>query len=457
MKLRRPAPDWFCLPAAQNYGENRNIRRLSLLVYLLHLWSIVLIGSGAEAWGLAESLVDNRLGHFAAILLLAFAVSLALEADRPIRPNPMARAWKELDQSALRHNAAVLRSRLAPGCELMAVVKADGYGHGGAAAARCLQQDGVRAFAVACLEEGVALRRAGIRGHILILGYTPAVEAPLLRRWRLIQTVADEAHGLALNSFGKPLRVHLAIDTGMHRLGVPAEDTAALARLFQLKNLRVEGVFSHLCVSDFLDQVSVEYTQIQLTRFYAAVAFLRKNGFDPGSVHIQASYGMLNLPPQPCAYARAGIALYGVESGETSAAAAAGLRPALSLRARVVCVRRLGLGECAGYGLAFRAERDTVLAVLSIGYADGLPRELAERGGRVLLRGRFCPMIGRMCMDQLFVDVTGLPDIHPGDVATLIGQDGALRISAEETARRCGTIPNELLSRLGRRVGLVVR
>lgn len=445
----------FSLLLASNHGEDRKLRRLSLLIYLFHPWFIVLVRGGAKAWGLTGPLVDDSLGHFTAVLSLTLAASLTLDLVRPIRPAPMGRSWKELDLAALRHNAQLLRSRLAPGCALMAVVKADGYGHGGAAVARCLQKEGVRAFAVACLGEGIALRRAGIWGRILILGYTSAEEVPLLRRWRLTQTVADEAHALALNDFGKPLRVHLAMDTGMHRLGVPAGDTAALARLFRMKNLRIEGVFSHLCVSDSPDQSS--YTQTQLTRFYDAVSRLRECGLDPGSTHIQASYGILNLPPQPCAYARAGIVLYGVDSGEEAAAAAAGLRPVLSLRARVVCVRQLRPGECAGYGLAFRARRDTALAVLSIGYADGLPRELAENGGRVLLHGRSCPMAGRMCMDQLLVDVTGLPDVRPGDIATVIGQDGALRISAEEVSQRCGTITNELLSRLGHRIGQVIR
>ena len=447
----------FSLLLARNGGENRRLRRLSLPVYLLHPWSIVLVRGGARILGLTGPLVENSLGHFAAVLALTFSAALALDFFRPIRPAPTDRAWKELDLAALRHNAEVLESRLAPGCELMAVVKADGYGHGGAEAARCLQKTGIRAFAVACLQEGIALRRAGIWGSILILGYTPAEEVPLLRRWRLIQTVADEAHGLALNESGKTVRVHLALDTGMHRLGVPAEDGAALARLFRMKHLRVEGVFSHLCASGASDRLSAKYTQAQLARFHAAVAQLRSSGFDPGSTHIQASYGILNLPPQPCAYARAGIVLYGMDSGEVSAAAEAGLRPVLSLRARVICVQRLRPGEYAGYGLAFQAERETVLAVLAIGYADGLPRELAENGGRVLLHGRSCPMAGRMCMDQLSVDVTGLPGVCPGDIATLIGQDGALRISAEEISRRCGTIANELLSRLGGRIGRVIR
>ena len=446
----------FSLLLGLNGGEDRRARRLSLWVYLLHPWTIVLVRGGAKVVKQSELLVDHSLGHFSAVLVLTFAAALALDALRPLRPAPTARAWKEIDLDALRHNAKVLQARLDPGCELMAVVKADGYGHGAVRVARCLQKSGIRAFAVACAAEGIALRRAGVRGLILILGYTPPEETPLLRRWRLTQAVADEAHGAALDAAGRPIRVHLAIDTGMRRLGVPAEDTAALARLYGMKNLKIGGVFSHLCVSDEPVQSAKEHTQGQLTRFYRAVDWLRDQGYDPGDVHIQASGGILHLPPQPCAYARAGIALYGVGSGGAADAVEAGLRPVLSLRARVACVRRLRPGEGAGYGLAFRAERDTLLAVLSIGYADGLPRALAQNGGRVLLHGRSCPMAGRMCMDQLLVDVTGAPGVRAGDTATLIGQDGALTIRAEEAARRCGTITNELLSRLGGRLGQTI-
>lgn len=364
--------------------------------------------------------------------------------------DPKSRAWKEIDLDALARNVRALQGRLAPGCRLMAVVKADAYGHGAVPAARRLEEEGVDAFAVACLTEGIALRQAGIRGMILILGYTPPEEVLLLSNWRLTQTVADEAHGRALSAAGPPIQVHLALDTGMHRLGVPSEDTAALARLFRLENLRITGVFSHLCVSDSPKQGDVDYTRRQLDRFYAAVDWLRRNGYDPGFTHIQASGGILSLPPQPCDYARAGIALYGAAEG-------ADLRPVLALRARVACVRTLSAGERAGYGLDFRAKRNTKLAVLTIGYADGLPRNLPQNGGRVLLHGQFCPMAGRMCMDQLLVDVTGVSNVCPGDIATLIGRDGSLELQAEELAQQCGTISNELLSRLGSRLGLVIQ
>lgn len=363
-----------------------------------------------------------------------------------------ARAWREVDLGAVAHNAAWLQGRMGPGCRLMAVVKADAYGHGAGPVARCLEEQGVKAFAVACLSEGIALRRQGVEGLILILGYTPPEEAEELTRWGLTQCVADEAHGRALSAAGAPLEVHLALDTGMHRLGIPAEDHEAIARTRALPNLKFTGTFSHLCVSDSARPEDLAFTQAQLDRFYGAVARMAAAGLDPGAVHIQASYGILNLPHQPCAWARVGIALYGVYSREEDRTNSAALRPALSLRARVAALRTVPAGEGAGYGLAFRARGDTKLAVVTVGYADGLPRMLAQAGGEVLIRGVRCPMVGRMCMDQLLVDVTGVPQTAPGDVVTLIGRDGGEEIRAEEVAARCGTITNELLSRLGNRL-----
>ena len=408
----------------------------------------------AKLTGLEALLIQNSLAHFCAVAALTLCAALVLDALRPLRPAPGGRAWKELDLDALRHNARTLRSALSPGCTLMAVVKADGYGHGAVPVARCLRRDGVRAFGVACLAEGIALRKAGVLGTILILGYTPPREVPLLRRWHLTQTVADEAHGRALAAQGGLVRVHLALDTGMHRLGLPAGDRSAIARMYRLKNLRIDGVFSHLCVSDSLKKEDMDATLEQLTLFYDTLDWMRTQNLSPGRVHIQASYGVLNLPPQPCAWARAGIALYGVYSSLSPVQRRLDLKPVLSLRARVASVRTLRPGERAGYGLAFQARQETRLAVVTIGYADGLPRQLPQQGGRVLIRGTFCPMAGRMCMDQLLVDVTALPDVQAGDVVTLIGRDGAQELRAEELAARCGTITNELLSRLGRRLEL---
>lgn len=445
----------FSLLQSANQGRDLRARRLSLLVYLLHPWSIVAVRGGAELLHLEGLLVHNSVGHFCAVVVVTLCAALVLDRLRPLRPSPTARAWQEVDRNALIHNTRVLKQALPPDCSLMAVVKAEAYGHGGASTARILRRAGVDAFAVACLEEGIALRRHRVSGTILILGYTPPEEAPLLRRWRLTQTVADEAHGLALAAQGIPVRVHLALDTGMHRLGIPAEDHDAITRLYALPTLRICGVFSHLCVSDSLAPADIAFTQGQLDRFYAAVGWMKEQGYDPGAIHIQASYGLWNLSPQPCRYVRAGIALYGVASDQNPVLHPLNLRPALSLRARVASVRTIPAGQGAGYGLAFRAERDTRLAVITIGYADGLPRSLSQQGGRVIIRGVFCPMVGRMCMDQLLVDVTHLPQAAPGDMVTLIGTDGEAVLKAEEVAVQSGTIANELLSRLGSRLPVV--
>ena len=451
----------FRLLLAGNAGRWRAARDASLLVYILHPGCIVAVRGLARALGLWGPLVENSLGHFAAVLALSAAAAALLIRLAPLPRRPDARAWRALDIGALLHNLEVLQQAAGPGRRVMAVVKADAYGHGAKTVARVLQQAGVQDFAVATLAEGIALRKAGIRGRILILGWTDPTEAPLLRRWRLTQTVASLAHGQALAAQGYRLRVQIALDTGMHRLGVPADDHAALAALYALPGLRVEGVFSHLCVSDSLAGDDRTFTHAQANKFAEAIAWLRQNGYDPGVAHLLASYGLLNadeaLNRAAGDLVRAGIALYGVHSDGVSIRRALPLRPVLSLKARVAAVQVLAAGETAGYGRAFTAARETRLAVLTIGYADGLPRCLPARGGRVLLHGAFCPMVGRMCMDQLLVDVTDAPAVAPGDTATLLGQDGGAAIPAEELAARCDTITNELLSRLSPRLGLIAR
>lgn len=445
----------FSLLRSTNRGENPRLRTISMLIYVTHPLCIVLLRGGAKVLGLEELLVGHSLCFFLGVLGLSVLFAAVCLVRPARRPRDTDRAWRHVDLDALRHNAKELGRGVRPGTELMAVVKADAYGHGAIAVARTLQREGTRAFAVACLAEGIALRKAGTRGVILVLGYTPPKQAALLRRWRLTQTVVDAAHGRALAAQGCRVHVHLALDTGMHRLGIPAENREEILEMFRLPALQVDGVFSHLCVSDSLEAEDLAYTQEQLAQFYEAVAQIRAAGVDPGKIHIQASYGLWNLPAQPCDYVRVGIALYGVRSDRTPVQQEFTLRPVLSLRARVASVRTLEAGDCAGYGRAYRAEKPRRLAVVTVGYADGLPRDLAQRGGEVLIRGNRCPMVGRMCMDQLLVEVSHLQEVCPGDVVTLMGRDGSQEICAEDVAGQCGTITNELLSRMGSRLPLV--
>ena len=442
----------FSMLLGENRGRNRQGARVALLVYVIHPWCIVALRAGAKVLGLEKLLIENSLGHFAGVLVMSFVGAWVLSLLLPGHRNPKGRAWREIDLEALGHNAWQIREALAPKCDLMAVVKAEAYGHGAVPVARQLRKEGVKAFAVASLEEGVSLRRHGILEKILVLGYTAPDQARQLRRWHLTQAVVDAAHGEALAAQGVPLKVHLALDTGMHRLGIPAEDHGAIARMYRLPRLKITGTFSHLCVSDSLAPEEREYTRRQLELFYRTLDWMEDHGCPPGDTHIQASYGIWNLPPQACTWARPGIALYGVGSDDSPTRRQLELHPVLSLRARVASVRVLEPGQGAGYGLTFRPDTPRRLAAVTIGYADGLPRSLPQQGGQVLIHGTRCPMVGRVCMDQLLVDVTEVPGVAPGDRVTLIGRDGPQEIRAEEVAGWCHTITNELLSRLGQRL-----
>lgn len=369
------------------------------------------------------------------------------------------RAWIELDREALRHNVSFLRSRLPGGCELMPAVKANAYGHGAALIARECERMGISAFCVATAQEGAELRRAGIGGELLVLGYTHPKEFPLLFRYGLTQTVLDLPYAETLNSWGQAVKVHIKIDTGMHRLGERCEKLENLRQIFACRNLRVSGTFTHLCTADGISAEDQAYLKVQCRSFYKTVNQLERLGCNCGKLHLMSSYALLSHPEIGGSCARVGIALYGVlsEKKDAERLGADRLRPVLSLKARVALVRRLAPGEGAGYGLQFRAGRHTKLAVLSVGYADGLPRKLGGGIGTVLLHGRRAPVVGRICMDQTLVDVTDIPSVSPGDAATLIGRSGDQELTACDLAEQAGTISNEILSRLGGRLKRVLR
>ena len=212
-------------------------------------------------------------------------------------------------------------------------------------------------------------------------------------------------------------------------------------------------MFTHLAVSDSLSDYDVSFTEEQIRRFFGLAAELERRGIDTGALHTQASYGLLNYPDARCAYARAGVALYGVKSDEHDGVRAwPELEPALSLRARIGLVRELPAGESIGYGREFTTARASKIAVLPVGYGDGVFRCAMHGGAEALVNGKRCPVVARICMDQLCLDVTDAGDVKPGSVATFIGRDGGEFISCEEFASKCGTISNEVLSRLGKRL-----
>ncbi|WCR28799.1 serine racemase VanT catalytic subunit [Paenibacillus thiaminolyticus] len=385
--------------------------------------------------------------------MMSFGVAFFLRRLQQSAPDQRRRAWAEIRLDDVTHNVRELRGLLPPDCELMAVVKADAYGHGSIPVARHLSRIGVRHFAVADVEEGIALRREGIKGEILVLGYTSPARFGDLARYRLSQTVISADYGKALNGCGKPMKVHIKIDTGMSRLGERWTDMEAIRSMYRLRNLRVTGTFTHLSCSDSLAEADIAFTNAQIKRFGETIDEIKAAGLDPGTLHMQSSYGIVNYSELRCGLARPGIALFGLLGTERDQAQAPiDLRPALSWRARVTLVKQMQAIEPVGYGRNYTTRPGSVIATVSIGYADGVPRVLAEKGGAVLIRGHRAPIAGNICMDQLMVDVTHIEGVQEGDTVTLIGQDGQASITAGEMARRCGTITNEIVSRIGQRV-----
>jgi alanine racemase len=331
----------------------------------------------------------------------------------------------------------------------MAVVKADGYGHGAVSVARAALNGGASSFGVATLAEGVELRRAGITAPVLVLGnLTQPEELRSCLRWQLMPTISSmrEAllcHNLARGS-GRSLAVQLKLDTGMTRLGVDWREGPQLAgALADLQGIELAGIYSHLAWADAEPQEDDGLTALQLERFQTVLRQLDQQGLRVGCRHLANSAGTLRHRQLHFDLVRVGLALYG-HAPAPHLAAVVPLRPALQLKARVTLVRSVGSGVGVSYGHRFRTSRPSRLAVVGIGYADGVPRLLSDRL-EVLHGGRRLPQVGAITMDQLVIDATDATDLDVGAVVTLLGQDGDQQITAEDWSQRCGTIPWEIL------------
>jgi alanine racemase len=354
-----------------------------------------------------------------------------------------------VDLGALSNNWRLLRSRVAPR-PIYAVVKADAYGHGAVSVARRLAAEEADRFAVATLEEGIALRRAGVRGEILVLGFSDPADAPLHQAFALTPTLYEagqaRAFAEAADKLPAPLPVQLKIDTGMGRLGIGSEDVETVALLFApSRRLRLTGTFTNFASADRPDSPE---TAAQIESLSACVRRLRDAGVSPGLVHLANSAGVLAHPASWEDAVRPGIALYGLSPSE--AIAAEGLVPVLSLETRVMAVARLPRGTPLGYGGHFITARPSTIAVLPIGYHDGYRRALSGKGS-VLLRGREVPVVGAISMDLTQVDATD-SGAERGDRVVCLGSDGERRITAWDLARAAETIPYEILCGIAARV-----
>lgn len=363
------------------------------------------------------------------------------------------RAWLEINLQNLGHNVRQLKKIMSDDCRLMAVVKADAYGHGAVRVAEYLNGMGIGDFAVATLDEGIELRKNHIKGRILIFGHTDIARIRLVKKYDLIQTVTDPEYAKAVDDCGSDIKTEIKLDTGMHRFGFDTDDIDGIVKVFGYKGIRVCGIYSHLCVSDSTAKENVEFTERQIIKYYRTLERLKQRGIKLPATHIQSSYGLLNYPQVRCDYARIGIAMYGVLSSYGDKAVAhPDLKPVMSVKARVSQIKHVKSGETIGYGRTFMTKRDSRIAVVSIGYADGIPRELSGEKDCVIIHGKKAPVIGRICMDVMEVDVTDIENVNPGDTVTVIGRDGDEVISAESVAESADTITNELLSRMGTRL-----
>lgn len=439
------------------------LRTTSLIIYIIHPMMIVVIRLFSKLFHLQSMLVENSIVHYFMVCLTSVVFGAVLTAiwnkykpKKAKHTTDTDRAYLEIDLNNLEHNVKVLKGAMPQKCKLMAVVKAEAYGHGIYEIATHLGKIGVKAFAVATIDEGIKLRQYGVSGEILILGYTAPARAKVLRKYDLTQTLIDYEYSLLLNKQGYAVMTHIKVDTGMHRLGFDAKDIENISAVFSMKHIKVSGIYTHLCAADSVDEKDIFFTNVQIESFYNLLNQLKEKGITIPKIHIQSSYGLLNYPELKCDYVRAGVSLYGVLSSPNDRTKLQlDLRPVLSLKSRVILLREIKKGDSVGYSRSFVANRDSLIAVLPVGYADGYPRNLSCGKSYVLINGHQAPVVGKICMDQLAVDVTDIPDIKVGITATLIGKDDDEEISASMIADNSESITNELLSRMGQRLKIV--
>lgn len=371
------------------------------------------------------------------------------------------RTWAEIDLDALSVNYQAIRARLQPGTKLCCVVKADAYGHGAICLATALQALGADFLAVSNIDEALQLRGAGIHIPLLILGYTPVDACGLLSAQDIAQCVYSTEYGKALSQAaareGCDIAIHIKIDTGMNRLGLSCQrpedcsiTAAAVNEICKLPNLVSEGIFTHFSVSDEGDQ-GTAYTLQQFSFFKKLLENLARLGLSFSYVHCSNSAAILDYPLAQMNMVRAGIILYGLYPSADIAHRPA-LSPVLSLKSVISQIKTVSAGSDISYGRIYTTTSDTKIATIPIGYADGYPRILGNRGAEVLIKGKRCKILGRICMDQLMADVTGLEDLQIGQEVTLIGRSGEAFISADEIASYEDTINYEVVCDIGKRV-----
>ncbi len=375
------------------------------------------------------------------------------------------RAWAEIYVDRLENNLNSLKQLLGERSEtqIACVVKANAYGHDDEAVSLCLEKQGVNFFAVSNIREAQSLRRFGVKGEILILGHTPARYVRELAEYDIIQAAVSEEHAYELSCAaikeGVEVKIHLAVDTGMGRIGVCAlqgakEAADAAVRTAAFKGVLLDGLFTHYAAADSLSEEDNDYTKMQTELFFDVCRRVRAAGVYLRHTHcLNSAGGAFHYQPEST-LVRFGIMLYGLKP-DISLDLPCRVEPIMDLKASVSYVKRLSAGSFVSYGRTYKADKDITAATIPIGYADGYPRALSNTA-HVLINGKKAPIIGRVCMDQLMADVTDIPDVHEGSVVTLIGKDGDECITADELAALSGTIGYEIVCGISRRIPRVI-
>lgn len=363
------------------------------------------------------------------------------------------RTWADVDLDALAHNYQAIRAHIPQNCRFMGVMKADAYGHGAVPMSHALVDLGAEYLAVSNLEEAVQIRRGGLRTPILILGYTPPMYAENMIYLDLVQEVHSLEYAQALNDVLEGtnfiLNVHLKLDTGMTRFGFSAGEPEGLEELIQaakLPHLHVEGVFTHFSSADSLQPEDVAYTRAQYDRFAQGLEALNAEGICPEIRHCCNSGGTILYPEYAMDMVRPGIATYGIVPS-AEAVGVLDLQPVMNVYTTVSQLRNVPAGTAVSYGRTYTTAEPRTLAVLAMGYADGLSRQLSGRAV-FLIHGKPAPVVGRICMDLCMVDVTDIPEVRVGDEVTVIGTG----LPCEEMAGRLDTIPYEILCGINKRI-----
>lgn len=363
------------------------------------------------------------------------------------------RVEAEIDLSAIEQNIFNVKKLLKPETKLMIVIKADGYGHGAFPVAKVLDPV-ADAYGVAILEEGLTLRRIGIKKPILILGFTPEQQYQEMVEKDIMTAVFtyDMAEGIAEEAKRqkKTAKIHIKIDTGMGRIGFqPSEASiATIKRISALENLQIDGIFTHFAKADEKDKT---YFEEQFAKYQWVCRRLSEEGVEIPVHHVANSASIMELPKAQLDMVRSGIITYGLYPSDEVDASLLALHPAMSMRATVSFVKQVPAGSGIGYGISYITKSPARIATVPVGYADGYSRALSNRGF-VLIHGKRAPIVGRICMDQFMVDVTHIPDVCVGDVVTLLGKDGNAEISAEELSAWAGSFNYELICDVSKRV-----